>query len=634
MLIESAVVAIVGVFLFGVSYRFDVEHRRRAFILAGAFSILWLVHEFASHAVDDTHTADELSTFGMSVVMWIVATWLVLKPRSDERALAYQRYMLAGIINGTDGVIFAKDSDGRYIVANSEIENAFGSPGESVIGKTDFDIFPRDFAERLRADDESVASTGTTIQLMERVPQNGIVRVFQTTKFPIRDARGKIIAVGGIGTDVTTLENTRKELHEAMTFLDGVLEHIPASVFVKRASDLTFVRVNRNAEELFGFRRNDLIGKGDADFVAPEEAVLSNEKDREILYGLKFLDIPQEMITTPHLGKRFVHTKKIALHDAGGNPEYLLSIADDITRQVENHNELLALTNRLEQRVDERTRELQSANEGLVEEIAARRRSELKLEQDANALERSNEELFHFVYAASHDLKSPLLAIRNLAQWISEDNTDRLSPESQRHLVKLRQRVTRIERLVQDLLQYSTVTTTTYEPEAVDIRDIIDRVVEKVSPTRPLDIEVGIDAASIRTYEDLLERCVYHLVENAVRHGSERGGNIAVRVLERGECIELIVKDDGPGIALEDQGRIFEMFQKLENRDEVEGSGIGLAYVKKTADHVGGRVWVVSELGLGCEFHLLWPRMHTSRLERATTPALTVPHPSPSSTSQ
>lgn len=287
------------------------------------------------------------------------------------------------------------------------------------------------------------------------------------------------------------------------------------------------MRVNRNAEELFGFRRNDSIGKGDAEILAPEEAALSNEKDREE-YGtvLKFLDIPQEMVTTSHLGKRFVHTKKIALHDAGGNPEYLLSIADDITRQVENHNELLALTNRLEQRVDERTRELQSANEGLVEEIAARRRSELKLEQYANALERSNEELFHFVYAASHDLKSPLLAIRNLSQWISEDNTDRRSPESQRHLVKLRQRVTRIERLVQDLLQYSTVTTTTYEPEAVDIRDIIDCVVEKVSPIRPLNIEVGIDAASIRTYEDLLERCVYHLIGDAVVLApvTERGG--------------------------------------------------------------------------------------------------------------
>lgn len=118
-------------------------------------------------------------------------------------------------------------------------------------------------------------------------------------------------------------------------FLDMIFENIPDMIFVKDAEELRFVRFNKAGEELLGFSRSELYGKNDYDFFPKEEADFFTAKDREVLNNGKLLDIPNEPIVTKNKGTRFLHTKKIPVCDANGNPLYLLGISEDITEKVQ-----------------------------------------------------------------------------------------------------------------------------------------------------------------------------------------------------------------------------------------------------------------------------------------------------------
>ncbi len=113
-------------------------------------------------------------------------------------------------------------------------------------------------------------------------------------------------------------------------FLDSIVENIPNMIFVKEAAELRFVRFNRAGEALLGHAREDLIGRNDYDFFPEEQADFFTEKDRQVLAGGKLVDIPEEPIDTAH-GKRWLHTMKIPVLGADGEPEYLLVISEDIT---------------------------------------------------------------------------------------------------------------------------------------------------------------------------------------------------------------------------------------------------------------------------------------------------------------
>ena len=122
-----------------------------------------------------------------------------------------------------------------------------------------------------------------------------------------------------------------EESRRATTFLDSIIENIPDMIFVKDAKDLRFLRFNRAGEELLGLSRDDLLGKNDYDFFPKGQADFFTEKDRGVLRGNEIVDIPEEPIETRSKGERILHTKKVPILDAKGEPDYLLGISEDIT---------------------------------------------------------------------------------------------------------------------------------------------------------------------------------------------------------------------------------------------------------------------------------------------------------------
>jgi len=253
----------------------------------------------------------------------------------------------------------------------------------------------------------------------------------------------------------------------------------------------------------------------------------------------------------------------------------------DVTERKRAQAALLELNTSLEQRIEERTLELA----------------------------RSNRELDQFAYIASHDLKAPLRAITNLAQWIQKDSADGLTPTSQEHLIKLRARVARMERLLEDLLTYSRVGRQRHQPEWVDTAMLIRGLRYILVAPPGFRIELQMPLPVLHTEQAPLEMILRNLIGNAIKHHDRPAeGVVEITATERGDWVEFAVKDNGPGIAPEHHERIFQIFQSLRPRDEVGGSGMGLAIAKKAVENHGGTLHVESQLGQGATFRFTWPK--------------------------
>lgn len=224
------------------------------------------------------------------------------------------------------------------------------------------------------------------------------------------------------------------------------------------------------------------------------------------------------------------------------------------------------------------------------------------------ALERTNAELSQFAYVASHDLRAPLRGIGNLAQWLQEDLEPVLTPETRQHLDLLRDRVGRMEGLIDGVLRYARAGHEGEEPELVDVAAVVHEAIELVAPPEGARVTVGPGMPTLLTQRVPLQQVFLNLVSNALKYAGREDAVVEVTAQDDGSSWEFAVSDNGPGIAPEFHERIWVIFQKLDASSEVESSGIGLAVVKKLVEHRDGRVWVTATPGGGATFHFTWPK--------------------------
>lgn len=238
---------------------------------------------------------------------------------------------------------------------------------------------------------------------------------------------------------------------------------------------------------------------------------------------------------------------------------------------------------------------------GIIRDISGRKAAE-------TALRRSHDELEQFAYVASHDLKAPLRGIDNLAAWIAEDIGGSMTEETAEKFTLLRNRVKRLETLLDDILKYSRAGRITDPPEEIDVGRLLEAI---CLPLGAGKISIAIDAGMpvIHSHRTPLEQVFSNLVANAIKHHDRDAVNIVISAQDRGASVEFAVKDDGPGIPPEFHDRVFQMFQTLHPRDRKEGSGLGMAIVKKLVEWQGGRVWILSQKDArGTEIRFLWPK--------------------------
>lgn len=244
----------------------------------------------------------------------------------------------------------------------------------------------------------------------------------------------------------------------------------------------------------------------------------------------------------------------------------------------------------------------------IMQDISRRKQAEQELRLTNERLMQVNRALDDFVYTASHDLRAPLVGVNRLAQWVLEDD-QALAPKSRERLLTIQGRIARMARLLDDIRDYARAG---QEPLAEQPPVVAAELLREV--VAALDVPAGFsvqgDAAlqGVSVARVPLVQVLHNLVANAIRHHDRASGTIRVTVVDGGPLLRFRVQDDGPGIPAEYREAVFEMFRTLRPRDAVEGSGMGLAMVRKLVGRMGGACGVEGGEGRGTCVWFEWPR--------------------------
>ncbi|KRD08829.1 hypothetical protein ASE21_13320 [Flavobacterium sp. Root901] len=226
-----------------------------------------------------------------------------------------------------------------------------------------------------------------------------------------------------------------------------------------------------------------------------------------------------------------------------------------------------------------------------------------RLEKNIQELENKNEELNKFAYVVSHDLKAPLRGIYNVISWIEEDLSNELSPVLKNYLSIIPKRTQRMEALINGLLDYARINRKT-PSELVDTNALVHEISQSIVPRKfKLDF---INLPEIFTERLKLEQVFSNLISNAVKYSKAENPRIEIRCEKIMNVYEFSVKDNGIGIDPEYHQKIFEIFQTLREKNEMESTGVGLAIVKKIIDEQGETINVQSKLEQGAQFTFTW----------------------------
>ena len=240
----------------------------------------------------------------------------------------------------------------------------------------------------------------------------------------------------------------------------------------------------------------------------------------------------------------------------------------------------------------------------------ARRAAEELARVRADELDHVNSEVERLFYAVSHDLRAPLRGVENLAEWALEDLDGGKVDDVKDHIGNISQRIARLDRMLNDLLSYAKIGRTDESNEIVQVDGLMEELRSNM-----LDIPAGFDLRwsalpTLVTQRTLLAHVLINLISNSIKHHDRERGRIDVSARDRGDFYEFEVRDDGPGIPEKYREKVFALFSTLKRRDVVEGSGMGLAFVKKVVRRQGGdiRIKAVSSSGRGTILAFSWPK--------------------------
>src|SRR5262245_1153098 len=241
-------------------------------------------------------------------------------------------------------IVWAASAEGGNIYFNQQWVDYTGLTLEESRGEGWIKPFHPDDRERAWNAWQHAVRHRDTYSLEGRLRRaDGVYQWWLIRGVPLLRPNGEIRKWFGTCTDIEQIKCIEQELKDANASLDAIIENIPLMLFIKESQSLRFVRFNRAGEDMLGWPAQTLIGKSDYDFWPRAQAKFFIEKDRETLNGGKVVDIAEEPIETHHHGVRFLHTKKVPIHDADGHAMYLLGISEDITerRRIEKERQFL-----------------------------------------------------------------------------------------------------------------------------------------------------------------------------------------------------------------------------------------------------------------------------------------------------
>ncbi len=445
----------------------------------------------------------------------------------------------------TNGVVIT-DTEGKIEWVNDGFTRITGYNLDESLGRK-----PGDMLQGRDSDQDTIAYIRQQLNKQEpfsaeliNYSKTGQPYWIQIDCDPIRDGHGMLQGFMAIQSDITQRKQTEDKLQRTTLLLNSIVENVPIMIFLKRADDLRFVFFNRAGEELLGIKRENLLGRNDYDFFPEDQADAFTLKDRAVLAQNEVIDTPEEPIHT-RTGTRFLHTRKLALRDEKGIPQYLLGISEDITEYKE----------------------------------AERMKNQ-------------------FVSIVSHELRTPITAITGALGLIHGGVLGAL-PQQISELVSIAYNNSqRLAFLINDLLDMEKLAAgqMQFDFQIYRLRDLLEQSVESNRPYG-IDRHVQLDWAPcpadvhVRVDGQRFLQIMSNLLSNAIKYSPDNA-TVEIRVERQDNRVITSVSDHGPGIPESFYPKIFAMFSQADasNTRKPGGTGLGLAITRELLQRMNGTI--------------------------------------------
>jgi PAS domain S-box-containing protein len=551
-------------------------------------SLLWYPFAFREHGyyllvLNQIHyrrewTADELDfldSVGRQVSAALAKKAYLIKERKQTEELL----KLSQAVEQSPNIIIITDLDANIEYVNAAFVTATGYSLAEVIGKNQHLLH------------SGKTSKATYDEMWERLTRgeswrgefinkrkDGTEYTASAHVAPVRQSDGRITHYLAIMEDITG----RKLAEEQLTAL---IEAIPDSIFLKDGEGRWLV-TNEPARQMFQLHGLSWQGKTEMEladlqpaFRAAHEGCLAGD---EKAWQAGHLLVGEEILTGEDGRCAIIETRKVPLFDNEGQRKEMVVIGRDITERRQAEEELRALKDDLEIRVTERTAQLEAANK----------------------------ELEAFSYSVSHDLRTPLRAIDGFSRILLNDYTGKLDDEGLRLLNVVRDNTSRMGQLIDDILKFSRTGRLELSFSGIDMERLAREAFEELRPAtagHEARVEIGHLPPSMGD-RAMLRQVFVNLLSNAIKFSQVRatprikvGGSI-----EGNEAV-YYVKDNGAGFDMQYADKLFGVFQRLHGVTEFEGTGIGLAIVKRIVTRHSGRVWAEGKLSEGATIYFALP---------------------------
>lgn len=512
--------------------------------------------------------------------------------RRVEQALMESEAFYQSLVETLPMALFRKDVEGRVTFANQLFCEVLRRSPSDILGRTDYDFFPRDLAEKYRADDRRVMESRQNFEATEQFQTpTGELRYTHVVKTPVYDTNGKLVGIQGVFSDVTDQILAEQALEQERYLLDSLITNSPDNIYFKDFQG-RYLRINPAKARRSGLSDPaDAIGKSDFEFFPRQHAEAAMTDELRVLQTGEPLLAKEERVIYADGSTAWMSTTKLPLKDRQGRVIGTFGVSYDISP-------------------------LKHAQEAL--------------RQAAEASEAANRAKSDFLANMSHEIRTPLNAVLGMTELVLGTP---LTPVQRDYLKLVYESGESLLAVINDILDFSKIEAGHMELEAIPY-PVVDTVYDACRLLAVNASKKGLDLVC-RVTPDVparllgdpgrLRQIVVNLVGNGLKFTEQGGVTVTVSsgLLDDTPALHLAVRDTGIGIRKEKQSTIFEAFRQSDSSitRRFGGTGLGLSISSQLTHLMGGRIWVESEFGQGSTFHVLIPLTPVEETETPTAEA-------------